>query len=361
MDRGARLGRGHQAGSAPCLPVLFVVLAVGGATQGPPLPATLAGTGLYSDAATRTVAPGNLAFAPQYPLWSDGAVKHRWIALPPGTAIDASDPDAWVFPVGTRFWKEFAFGGRPIETRFLERVADGSWVYAAYEWSADGRTATMAPVQGRRGTFDLGGGRSHTIPGVSDCKVCHEASPTPVLGFGLLQLSPDRDPGAPHAEPEPVPPLDLATLVQAGLLAGLPPALLAAPPRIKAATAEERAALGYLHGNCGHCHSADGKLQNVGLVLRHVEGAPVEPGIATTVDQPIRDPAPGQTSDAVLRIDPGHPELSGLAQRMASRWAALQMPPLGTELVDTEALTLVRQWIADLPPLPAEEEREGRP
>ena len=33
---------------------------------------------------------------------------------------------------------------------------------------------------------------------------------------------------------------------------------------------------------------------------------------------------------------------------MGSRWAALQMPPLGTELVDEEALDLVRKWIADM-------------
>ena len=42
--------------------------------------------------------PRNLAFAPQYPLWTDGAAKRRWISLPPGTAIDASDPENWVFP-----------------------------------------------------------------------------------------------------------------------------------------------------------------------------------------------------------------------------------------------------------------------
>ena len=67
----------------------------------------------------------NLAFSPQYPLWSDGAAKRRWISLPPGTAIDASRPDAWEFPRGTRLWKEFSLD-RPVETRFIERLPDGS-------------------------------------------------------------------------------------------------------------------------------------------------------------------------------------------------------------------------------------------
>ena len=64
--------------------------------------------------------------------------------------------------------------------------------------------------------------------------------------------------------------------------------------------------------------------------------------------QPIKDAAPGQGPDTTLRIEPGHPERSGLAERMASRWAAQQMPPLGTELADGEALDLVRRWIIEL-------------
>jgi cytochrome c553 len=331
---------------------------VGGEASGPP-PALLRDTGLYADFATLKVDSRHLAFAPQYPLWTDGAVKRRWISLPPGTAIDASDPDAWVFPVGTRFWKEFAFGGRRIETRMLERLPDG-WRYAAYEWSADGREATLAPAAGQRGAFAFGGGRSHTIPGVTDCKVCHEGRRTPVLGFSLLQLSPDRDSGAPHAESVPAPGVDLAYLVRAGLLVGLPGAMLEAPPRIEAATATERAALGYLHGNCGHCHSADGKLANIGLFLRHVAGAAAEPAVATTVGRPVRKPAPGQSTEAALRVAPGHPARSALAERMGSRWAALQMPPLGTELVDEDALNLVRQWIAELEVSQAEARQEGQ-
>src|SRR5688572_23474543 len=65
-------------------------------------PGTLRETGLYADAAMRAVAATNLPFAPQYPLWTDGAQKRRWIYLPPGTTIDASNPDAWQFPIGTR-------------------------------------------------------------------------------------------------------------------------------------------------------------------------------------------------------------------------------------------------------------------
>src|ERR1044072_87423 len=108
-------------------------------------PETLQDTGLYSDFAALQVDKTHLAFSPQYPLWTDGAAKRRWISLPPGTAIDASDPDAWIFPVGTRLWKEFSFGGQRAETPFMERQPDGLWLYAAYAWSADGRDAELVP------------------------------------------------------------------------------------------------------------------------------------------------------------------------------------------------------------------------
>jgi hypothetical protein len=310
-------------------------------------PSTLQETGLYADFAALQVDPAHLAFAPQYPLWSDGATKRRWISLPPGTAIDGSDPEAWIFPVGTRFWKEFSFNGERVETRYLERRADGQWLYAAYAWSADGREAQLASARGKRGAYPLAGGRSHTIPGVMDCKACHQGGPSEVLGFGTLQLSPERDPHAPHAELQPEPHVDLRYLVDKGLLAGLPKALLDTPPRIAAATATERAALGYMHGNCGHCHNEQGSLQNIALFLRHQTRNTPEPALASTIGQSVRKPAPGQSPDAVLRVEPGHPERSGVVQRISSRFPALQMPPLGTELIDDEAVRLLYRWIEE--------------
>ena len=324
----------------------------------PKPPPKLQDTGLYSDISALEIDARHLAFAPQYPLWTDGAAKRRWISLPPGTTIDGSDPEAWIFPVGTRLWKEFAFGGRRVETRYLERQADGQWLYAAYAWSPDGSEAPLVSEKGRRGAHALGGGRSHAIPGIGDCKACHQGGRTEVLGFSALQLSPDRDGGALHAEPPPFPGVDIRYLVEKGLLVGFPKALLEMPPRVTAASAAERAALGYLHGNCGHCHNEQGPLKNVGLFLRHALGAAVQPAVASTVGHPVKKPAPGQSPDAVLRIEPRRPDRSGLMQRVASRYPALQMPPLGTELIDVEAVQVLRRWVAETDPFHQEDHPE---
>src|SRR5882672_1507911 len=140
------------------LPLAFVLGAVlAAASAGPtarvresaiaPLPQRLADTGLFLPGSS-TVRPEHQLFSPQYPLWSDGATKRRWLSLPHGTFIDAARPDAWEFPRGTRLWKEFAFAGRKVETRFIERLPDGSWRFAAYVWNEAGSEAVLAPAAG---------------------------------------------------------------------------------------------------------------------------------------------------------------------------------------------------------------------
>src|SRR4051812_905898 len=66
------------------------------------LPARLSETGLFAAGDAQALAPGVRAYAPAYPLWSDGASKRRWLSLPEGSRIDSSNMDDWVFPVGSK-------------------------------------------------------------------------------------------------------------------------------------------------------------------------------------------------------------------------------------------------------------------
>jgi hypothetical protein len=314
-----------------------------------PLPRTLVETGLYAAGSVTEISSGAMPFSPQYPLWSDGATKRRWIALPPGTAIDASNPDAWVFPVGTRLWKEFSLGRR-VETRYIERLADGSWRFATYVWNEQGTEATLAPSDGIAALplRQASRGGTYAIPGELDCRACHEGAPAPVLGFSALQLSPDRDPLAPHAETSSV---DLRALVARGLVRNLPALVLAAPPRIAARTPTERAALGYLHGNCGHCHAApddSGAAVPVGLVLAQSarRNEPRADAIRRTLIETASRFRPPGTTEALTRlVVPGRSQVSVLPLRMRSRDPRIQMPPLGTALPDEQAVALIERWI----------------
>ncbi|MEQ8766718.1 MAG: hypothetical protein RL885_22585 [Planctomycetota bacterium] len=313
-------------------------------------PQRLSETGLF--APDGSIDPRNRPFSPQYPLWSDGATKSRWVRLPEGAMIDVSDVDAWRFPAGTTFWKEFAWNGRKIETRMLRALEGGDWLFAAYVWNDDQRDAVLAPPEGVPGVFEISPGKRHSIPGLADCDSCHKASPAVVLGFNSLQLSDDRDPLAPHAEPLPEGAVTMRSLVAQDRLRPPRPDLVARPPRIRETDPVARAALGYLAANCGGCHCERGSLGRLDLFLHHdaAKGAgEPEPAVATTA-RTGKFVIPGFPADHARLVVPGAPDRSTLLYRMKSRRPSTQMPPLGTVLADTEAIELVKRWIESLPP-----------
>jgi mono/diheme cytochrome c family protein len=146
--------------------------------------------------------------------------------------------------------------------------------------------------------------------------------------------------------------MNLDDLVKRGLLRGLPKKWRDTPPRIAAASPRERAALGYLHGNCGSCHNATGPLASLGLQLdyplEHAERR-TPPAIRSAVGKPSRYQVWQDRS--LPRIAGGAPDDSTLVARLTSRAPVAVMPPLGTRAVDADALALIREWIAvDLDP-----------
>src|SRR5262245_33797852 len=64
----------------------------------------LACAGLYEDFAAKTVASDVKEFTPALQFWSDGAEKRRWVKLPTGAKIDATNFDEWIYPEGTQLW-----------------------------------------------------------------------------------------------------------------------------------------------------------------------------------------------------------------------------------------------------------------
>jgi len=297
-----------------------------------PTYAHLSETGLFDDFAAKHVAPGIVAFEPTYKLWSDAATKRRWIRLPPGTQIDTADMDHWVFPVGTKFFKEFSLGGTLLETRLIERYGDGpeDYWFGAFVWTPDGTDAVFA----EGGQNDING-TMHDAPAQKDCGKCHRGDVGRVLGFSAIQLSRAT---APPAMPE---------LVALGLLSDPPADPHGFPVPGDAATS---AALGYLHANCGHCHNENGAAwPDTQMVLRLVVG---DRDAATSgVEQSIvgKNVTYWRGGAITLRVDPGAPDGSAIVARMNVRGSMDEMPPIATELVDATGVATVRSWIAALP------------
>jgi hypothetical protein len=323
-------------------------LGIEAAPAAPPLvaPGSLIDTGLYAGGRVGDIDPRNRPFSPQYPLWTDGASKRRWIQLPDGARIDASDVFEWGFPVGTKVWKEFAFAGRKVETRFIWKATATDWVFASYVWNADGTEAMLAPADGVPRAAEVASNRFHNIPSVDQCRACHVSNRTEILGFNALQLSTDRDPNALHAEPLAAGMVTLKTLSDDGLLEPARPELVANPPRIAARTPDERSLLGYLAGNCGVCHNRQTELAPLGLHWKHgdmaTRGADALVGLE---GHRTKWQVPGVPDGESVVIDAAHPDQSAMLRRMRSRSPASQMPPLGTSLPDRDAIALLQRWL----------------
>lgn len=297
----------------------------------------LSQTGLYSDIATKSIAPSATAYTPGYRLWSDGASKRRWIKLPSGKRIDSSKLDRWRFPVGTQLFKEFSRNGRLLETRLVERIGDSGdpardyWM-GAFIWLEDQSDAVFARA-GRDNVL----GTQHDVPAANRCPTCHGGEPGRVLGFSALQLA-----EAPQQA------LGLDSVVKKGWLSD-PPAQ-GDLPRVPG-DATTRAALGYMHANCGSCHDS-GTSAALRTDLRLRVGASERMVAATGAYRTAVGKSPMSFFDARFKrlVDPGKPTSSSLLYRMTVRGNRDQMPPIATEKVDSAGVKLVRAWIASLSP-----------
>jgi hypothetical protein len=308
-------------------------------------------TGLYSDFATKTVGADNQPYTPAVQFWSDGADKSRFLYLPAGTKIDITNFDEWVFPDGTKIWKEFRLGGKRIETRLYFK-ASGAWKHTTYRWN-DAETEAVREDSGEKVAFT--GLAPYEVPDKSQCDQCHAGRKEPVLGIEAVQL------GLPGASG-----ITLATLAAGGRFNLAPPVTSITLP--DDGTTKSAAALGWLHGNCGQCHNngdnAAANYTNLFFLLRPSQLLP-DAGTATVQDLDTWKTAVNVMSDRqnvdagvnYILIKPSDPANS-LASILSGRRVAItddpdpayQMPPLVTRRVDTVGHALLDDWITALPP-----------
>ena len=303
---------------------------------------TLECTGLYADLATKEIAPGVHPYAPAVPLWADGAEKERWIQLPAGTKIDATDPNEWKFPVGTKVWKEFKRDGKRVETRLWQKVRSNYWVRATYRWTPDESAATSSA--GVDIPWGTDGGIYH-IPSGDECDQCHRGRTDHILGFEQVSLGLSGATG-----------LTLPQLVTEGLIAPAPThtQLTIGDDGTGAAAAP----LAWLHVNCGvSCHNGNSDSTGYGASQRlRLDPALLDgqssagfDSITTTVGRTADTPTwAGQT-----RIIPGDPADSLLVKLISNRGTmnpvSNQMPPIASFVVDQPDVQTVVAWIARMP------------
>jgi uncharacterized repeat protein (TIGR03806 family) len=301
-------------------------------TGAPPMdavPRTLSATGCFMAGDVTRPAPGVIPYTVNAPLWSDGAEKERFFAIPDGSRITVNAEGDFEFPNGTVLIKTFSIGGRRVETRLFVRHMDGVWAGYTYAYNAAGTDADLLQANETR----MFGAQRWYYPSRSECLSCHTPAAGFSLGLELAQLNgPMRYPSTGRTANQ------LDTLERVGYFAAPLPAMRPALATYTGGSFDlaERARA-YLHANCSSCHRPDSTGRG-NMDLRY--GTP----FAMTH---VCNAAPSQGDLGVTGarvLLPGDAARSLLSLRM-QRLDANRMPPLATSVVDVQGTTLINGWI----------------
>jgi hypothetical protein len=321
-------------------------------------PDRLSQTGCYADLTKRAIAPGLHYYDVSSPLWTDGAHKRRWLALPPGGRVRVHASGRWDFPVGSVLVKEFAFDpveGQPasrraIETRLM-RLGPNGWDFRSYRWNDQGTDAVRleatqhvilavqkaAPAlagAAMSATKPAGSESLHLIPSPRECAYCHSEAAGLVLGPHSAQMDLLVEVAGKRVN-------QLDHLASRGVFeptsrVHLPPGRVLpdpADPKIPL----ERRARSYLHAQCAHCHTPGGWAPpGLTLDLRYDRTLAETATCGVYTQYFTQEP----------RIQAGDPNASVIWRRMKVT-NIHRMPPMGTNLIDPASL-VVRDWIASL-------------
>jgi uncharacterized repeat protein (TIGR03806 family) len=352
---------------APAKPWLVVGLALGvsvGCTKSatPPKlgssaapPAWLSAHGLFQgNGSTQSPVEGVIPYDINSPLFSDYAVKYRFLRLPPGTSARYDAAEVFDFPVGTILVKTFAYlhdardpsrGRRLIETRLLIHKPDG-WIGLPYVWNEEQTEATLEIAGDRKAVRWIhtdGKERtlSYLIPNTNQCLGCHENRKV-MRPIGPTARQLNRAFAYPEGTEN-----QLVHWTRQGALQGAPAPEQA--PRLPiwddpATGMRDERARAWLEINCAHCHNPDGPARTSGLDLRSGQTDAARMGVWKT---PI---AAGRgTGGRSYDIVPGRPDASILMYRLESTEPGVMMPELSRRLIHQEGVALIREWIAQMP------------
>jgi uncharacterized repeat protein (TIGR03806 family) len=347
-------------GTRPAPAPVPVTESAAGTVQGTPTvqgwsdeepPDHLSAFGLFrGDGSAQEPADGVIPYDVNTPLFSDYALKYRFVRVPPGTKAQYREPEALDFPEGTVLVKTFAYandardlarGRRLIETRLLVNRPTG-WVGLPYVWNDEQTEATLRIAGVTKDVHRIGPDGAelthrYAVPNANQCLGCHENSKV-MKPIGPTARGLNRQFNYPDG-----PENQLTRWTRLGILEGAPSPEKA--PRMAvwndpSTGSVEHRARAWLEANCAHCHNPAGPARTSGFDLRVVQNDPFKSGVWK---MPI---AAGKGSGGrFYDIVPGSADKSIVTFRIESTEPGIMMPELGRRLVDKEGVALVRSWI----------------
>ena len=298
---------------------------------------------------------GGIIYDLNTPLFTDYALKYRFVFVPEGTEAAYRSQDVFDFPVGTVIAKTFTIKAdfqdpssaeEIIETRLLIHRKEG-WVALPYTWDQGKIDANLTVAGGTQEVswIDINGDQQSTdyvIPNTNNCANCHNLEED-ILPIGPKARSLNRD----YAYTSGVAnQLDYWT--ENGILVGAPEdkGSIDTIPLWGDTTADlDDRARGYLDINCMHCHSPGGAGDTSGMFLEYFRPFGYDTG---ECKEPVAAGGGGGGLD--YDIVPGNAAASITTFRMNSNETEERMPEIGRSMVHTEGVELIEQWINAMEP-----------
>jgi len=311
-------------------------------------PKKLSDFAFFKDIHAQIPADGVVPYELISSLFSDYSYKQRWVYIPESKKASFRKDEVFDFPVGSALIKTFYYpidernlslGKKLMETRLLLRKQNG-WEAVSYAWNEDQDEAIIKKA-GKTILTDWidfkGKSRSvrYRVPNKNQCKECH-AKNDAVMPIGpkarnLNKIYDYHDESINQLTKWMK--LEYIDNIQIDLNT---------PVDWKDDTysLDERVR-SYLDINCGHCHISSGGANSTGLYLNLTETRPTHLGINK---KPV---ATGRGSGGYeFSISPGKAEESILLHRMISTDPGVMMPESGRSLTHSEAIEMIKEWIA---------------
>jgi len=293
-------------------------------------------------------ADGVIPYKPASTLFTDYALKKRFIWLPSGTkSTYVADNELIEFPVGSALIKTFYYdnveptgASKILETRIMIRKSTG-WIFAEYVWNDDQTEATLQmngsyiPMAwSQNGTSKS---TNYRIPSETECLTCHKSNNNPVpIGIKPQNLNTNYNYSTGSSN-------QLQYWVSKGILENTLPANIVSTVDYHDVSQPLKTRLrSYLDINCSHCHRENSHCDYRPLRLAFSETLQsVNMGLCVTPDENI-DPM------LIQIIVPGNIAKSVMHFRLNSTDESVRMPLLGRTLIDEEGVQLLKDYILSI-------------
>lgn len=301
---------------------------------------------------------GVLPYKPASELFTDYALKSRFVWMPNGTrATYTSDADVLKLPVGSAIIKTFynnnvqpSNNTKIIETRVMIRISEANeetdgWIFAEYLWNTDQTDATL---QKQGSTISISWLNQNNVmqnvdyktPSINDCKTCHDnngkSRPIGIKPQNLNTTYPYTT-GTKN---------QLSKWIEFGYLENNLPATIVSTVDYKDTSKSlDLRVRSYFDINCAHCHQVGGNAEYMETIRMEFSKTNISSNMGVCVVGNIQVP----DIDHGKIVSPNNTSESTILYLLSTNQPNLIMPRIGKTMVHQEGIQLVTEWINSLP------------